>query len=1459
MRPADEMKGGGATRDVDWREEEHEGTEDWGQRWWEGRRGADGGQEDERQGRGQIRGKGNRAGCISARACRKILNCCIFDISACTHWYSRQARRIFCMSKSFGICGTHCKGFLESLLSTIQALPRRAWNLSRYPVTGTWSMRSDYQHPILFPTSWCTGSSSSGFSTTWALWTRSRWTLAWGFEELVRALAAAAAALYLVEAEGEDIGQKVGVTVARRPARVVGGSRRPWPRRRLRHIEPVVVRAVPTAAASCLRTAARGVARGGHRGSQRIEDGRPSGMTVRRRRAPGEREDKAEARAIVRSTFRLRRAARIGSIVTEEAAAEIAGSAWTVPGGRIVDEAMVRCRLLEQASRPARAYSVGGNRARRSEVAWQRRMIGRMTKRNGGAREDTDGSKRRRSERLPTLQWSDSQSRCRAAGARPRAATAGRLGVVQLLAVAAAATGAAVSSGGQNACSVLHRPGRCFREHVDGAKGHWATDPANWTAVSFGSGFRYGEALHPGPLTNFDDPEAFDIDEGQELDWRALSGADGAMAAGVGQIEMLAQEQMAPVDSKHMDLMGAAIGVDMEVEECTMERAWWNIKLGERCDWEGEGIEVAPQERLLATAFPAPSGSQRGHADTGLRGDDQLAEHWSVFLGPQVEECATRPPPSSGVPLPVGLFQSLQEEDAARAGIAAERWHKLRRHQSSQRARATAGRSRRMEGDERANVSAGLRFQNVPREPNIEEVQKEPLREDEVAVAAGASGGDSARCSLQDGREPEAGKVYARRARGRRQRGNHEGEIWLLNSSGKPQLEAAVRAARETKGKCIAIMNQEHHQVPGRIADLQAAVKAQGWTAAAAAAVTRGSEGPSAGVAVLTPSHVSAGLGVGVRVDISPRGSEGRLAQLWCQRVVPSGILCISIYLHTNEGATPRNVALVSKALSTAVASGCPWVIAGDMQDSPEAFSQWAGAMLRRAGGHIISPGEPTHYPGRGEAKTLDFFIIADVVAPFIRGAKVLQQVVASPHRAVALSFRTVGPPPLHWQRRAPRPFPRVPPVGCARAPVAPRLEEVDGTEQAEVESGLMAEQAAGGVDMTNKIMEDRRSYVAQAWGKLSDAIEAEMCGRADLRDGELPDPRWCGRASGPRYVQGPALPPRAAGAWGAVDMKTHAMAWMANRVSELKNLAAIARERQHGAELAVAGTGLSVGQLKQWHRVAAKVLGCRSPMAKFLTGEQWDQARTELRRVRATPAMATDFLEGTHAWIKQMLQVQRRANADSKLKAWRSWIAKQLKDGGSAIHKFAKRMEEAPEELVFLPGAVSADPQDLVDKDFNDWGAIWRKLQRHASAPWRKEICLGASGLPRPTHGELRDAAATFPPWTGTSSELLTPRHYTWLSDMLLDRLGIFMKLLESWGWWPEQLMEALIRLIPKPTGGRRPIGLLASLVRLWERVRRPYIVEWRTKVNREYNWMTRGKGSSRAVWLTWSRPSRW
>ena len=53
----------------------------------------------------------------------------------------------------------------------------------------------------------------------------------------------------------------------------------------------------------------------------------------------------------------------------------------------------------------------------------------------------------------------------------------------------------------------------------------------------------------------------------------------------------------------------------------------------------------------------------------------------------------------------------------------------------------------------------------------------------------------------------------------------------------------------------------------------------------------------------------------------------------------------------------------------------------------------------------------------------------------------------------------------------------------------------------------------------------------------------------------------------------------------------------------------------------------------------------------------------------------------------------------------------------------------------------------------------------------------------------------------------------------------------------------------IPKPIGGRRPIAVLATVVRSWERARKLTIREW-ARNQKGYDWAARGRSAEAASW---------
>ncbi len=114
----------------------------------------------------------------------------------------------------------------------------------------------------------------------------------------------------------------------------------------------------------------------------------------------------------------------------------------------------------------------------------------------------------------------------------------------------------------------------------------------------------------------------------------------------------------------------------------------------------------------------------------------------------------------------------------------------------------------------------------------------------------------------------------------------------------------------------------------------------------------------------------------------------------------------------------------------------------------------------------------------------------------------------------------------------------------------------------------------------------------------------------------------------------------------------------------------------------------------------------------------------------------------------------------------------------------------------------------------------------------------------------EFRQCCEMFRIRTGVGSDGFHPRVWALLSDAGASAILSFLMLVEASAIWPEQASWLLYYLIPKAGGGERPIGMMASLVRVWERLRKPEILAWMRAERREYDWAVVGRSSEAAVW---------
>ncbi len=92
--------------------------------------------------------------------------------------------------------------------------------------------------------------------------------------------------------------------------------------------------------------------------------------------------------------------------------------------------------------------------------------------------------------------------------------------------------------------------------------------------------------------------------------------------------------------------------------------------------------------------------------------------------------------------------------------------------------------------------------------------------------------------------------------------------------------------------------------------------------------------------------------------------------------------------------------------------------------------------------------------------------------------------------------------------------------------------------------------------------------------------------------------------------------------------------------------------------------------------------------------------------------------------------------------------------------------------------------------------------------------------------------------------------RHFQLLSKESLEVLAAIYEGMELSGRMPRQIELVLIALLPKGSGGYRPIGLFPAAYRLWGRCRRPLAAKWELDNERPYFAAGRHAGATDVVW---------
>ena len=679
-------------------------------------------------------------------------------------------------------------------------------------------------------------------------------------------------------------------------------------------------------------------------------------------------------------------------------------------------------------------------------------------------------------------------------------------------------------------------------------------------------------------------------------------------------------------------------------------------------------------------------------------------------------------------------------------------------------------------------------------------------------------------------------------------------DLVILNSSGQPQLLEALKYYKRFKeGAAVEVIaNQEHHTGVRAWNDLHLKAKAIHWNLQGAhGVVPDGGCNVTAGVCIATRAYVRMGLPPGWKHDISNEESPGRLAAAWIEGIVKGGLALMSTYLWDSEGTSLRNRAVLEQAGVKIKTFRGPWILAGDFNTTPEQLQEGAGDWLRKVGGVIVMPQRATCRSATG-GRTIDFCVMDYRMANAVEFIKVDDDFPSSPHWPIRIRFRAAAVKECVKVLRRPVSFETYRPTGCRRKPpdidegtlaVLEDLERANRSTKghntaAAAESAPTTPPGSGGFCQAECHV-NLDDQLNAAFKGLTSEAEKQLCDLCDkVREDGSFDDKYLGRGEGLRVVQQVAVP-AAGGVHGDTDLVTLGLLWIKRAFRDiLVTIMAVG-----------SGKPVTTQRTLQWKAIIRRLEHFNDSVQAVVDsagGQIWKYRLDGVAKLNYFSLQSVAVLQD---WAKLAdIQARKRTEDKARIKArsWWQWVDEQMRTGAGALHSFSKRDEGVHSSPA--PAPTTQGPtlglQAILDSDRVVWKEVWEKFKGEATAPWRDSWhCSWEAELPTITGADLATAAGRFKKTTAMGCDSFRPQWFSWLSGELLDLYARLLMVIESFGCWPLIVRVLLIAQIPKPDGGRRPIGLLPTLVRIWEKLRKPIMASWRTTGVKSYNFDAKGR----------------
>ena len=192
------------------------------------------------------------------------------------------------------------------------------------------------------------------------------------------------------------------------------------------------------------------------------------------------------------------------------------------------------------------------------------------------------------------------------------------------------------------------------------------------------------------------------------------------------------------------------------------------------------------------------------------------------------------------------------------------------------------------------------------------------------------------------------------------------------------------------------------------------------------------------------------------------------------------------------------------------------------------------------------------------------------------------------------------------------------------------------------------------------------------------------------------------------------------------------------------------------------------------------------------------------------------------------------------------------LAGSASVAHGLARRAAQGRAALELVNG--SSLETDLLEEQAKLWASLWKAKEGRSPNQvqmWVEQQQHVCARPPPLAAIDILRASSSFKARTSVIDGW-HPKHMASMSEQCRSSLADVFNEAELCGDFPSTQSQLVVKLLPKPTGGVRPIGLFRGLFRVWSRCRQHLARAWqasRSKDLQQWN-MLPGRQIGDACW---------